>query len=461
MNDDQASGASKPARNIADIITQIGVAEEVFIESIDSGLIVLDANVLLALYRIGADARKQVLESFRQVSDRIWVPHQAIVEFHRNKASAVVNRISEFKRANATVKIATAEAISILEAAVNSVVHLRERTFTSRPWAPADLGLDQKGFESRLDGALDAAKAELKELESEHDLSPGEMQKSDPILLEIDILIAGKIGDAYSIDRFRSLVEEARDFRFPNKMPPGYKDAKEKSTDLRAAGDYVLWRQVIDKAAARDIQSNKVVIITNDVKQDWWTVTENRRRGARPELVQELNDYAKSQLMLLTLYDFAVAAKERLNSSVSDSTVKQIHDAMPQLEADSNSGRSDIDLNDYSRLAFEELVRELFSLMGYELYENTIHGGFDFDIVAYPPLSKDGRLIAIEADKNYRLVNIHQIRRFRTKIRSAGFHSGIYVTSSNFTSEAQEYVKDTSIILVDGDELRQLIAGYM
>lgn len=57
-------------------------------------MVVLDANVLLDLYRYTQDARVQVLAALRLIADqqRLWLPHQVGLEFVRNRANAVKDR---------------------------------------------------------------------------------------------------------------------------------------------------------------------------------------------------------------------------------------------------------------------------------------------------------------------------------------------------------------------------------
>jgi hypothetical protein len=240
----------RPHQALEELENWIGVDTNRVAKFFTSGLIVFDTNVLLTLYRIGTDAREQVFDAFNRVRDRVWVPHQAVLEFSRNREKAVVNRLGEFKRARTVVRTAAADAVEVLEAAVDQVLLLRERTFTGRPWEPADVGLDRSSFENLLDGVMNAALAELEALEAEHDLDPKVIRETDHVLSEIDKLLFGKVGEAYPIDQLRKLVEEAELFRYPNLMPPGYLDVKDKDTALLAAGDYILWRQVIDKVSS-------------------------------------------------------------------------------------------------------------------------------------------------------------------------------------------------------------------
>ncbi len=49
------------------------------------GLVALDANVLLNLYRYTEQARDDLLSVLDRLEDRLWVPNQVLVEFWRNR----------------------------------------------------------------------------------------------------------------------------------------------------------------------------------------------------------------------------------------------------------------------------------------------------------------------------------------------------------------------------------------
>src|SRR5438105_2793430 len=46
-----------------------------------SGLIVLDTNVLLNLYRYHQQTRRELLDVLAKVGDHLWIPHHVMVEF--------------------------------------------------------------------------------------------------------------------------------------------------------------------------------------------------------------------------------------------------------------------------------------------------------------------------------------------------------------------------------------------
>ncbi|MEU9009038.1 PIN-like domain-containing protein [Streptomyces sp. NPDC048479] len=70
-----------------------GDCERVF----QSGMVVLDTNVLLNLYRSNARTREDTLAVLTKLRDRLWVPHQVLTEFWRNREprSVLPSRLAE------------------------------------------------------------------------------------------------------------------------------------------------------------------------------------------------------------------------------------------------------------------------------------------------------------------------------------------------------------------------------
>lgn len=61
------------------------------------GLIVLDANALLDLYRLTPAARAEMFSLLRALAPRLFVLHQVATEFHRRRLDAVAGRRQEFQ----------------------------------------------------------------------------------------------------------------------------------------------------------------------------------------------------------------------------------------------------------------------------------------------------------------------------------------------------------------------------
>lgn len=70
----------------------------------NDSLIVFDTNVLLNLYRYNDDARDEFIKVIRFYNERLWIPYQVGLEFHRRR--------EEIMRKNAKAYSVLAEKLS-------------------------------------------------------------------------------------------------------------------------------------------------------------------------------------------------------------------------------------------------------------------------------------------------------------------------------------------------------------
>jgi hypothetical protein len=136
------------------------------------GLIVLDANILLHLYRVDDTLRTAVFGILEdeKVSARLWFPHQAIIEFYKNRPAVIGGQL----RALEALERKMTEALSSLKELKDT-----PRFHIDREKWPALL----KESEDRLGTFLRAAKSSY----------PASMS-SDPILSRVEHIITRKIG---------------------------------------------------------------------------------------------------------------------------------------------------------------------------------------------------------------------------------------------------------------------------
>ena len=64
----------------------------------NSCLFVLDANVLLNLYRYSQETSDELIQILKQVSGRLWVPHQAAFEYQKNRLQIIASQIEEYDK---------------------------------------------------------------------------------------------------------------------------------------------------------------------------------------------------------------------------------------------------------------------------------------------------------------------------------------------------------------------------
>ncbi|MFI0961016.1 PIN-like domain-containing protein [Streptomyces sp. NPDC021080] len=273
------------------------------------GLIALDTNVLLNLYRSNERTRKDTFAVLDRLRDRLWVPHQVLVEFWRNRALPSVrgHHHSKAQEVSASLNKASRSVHDALDRWMKDV-HLssdeevRRRIDSSR---------------STLNGTLEKLKSLIQEQAQKDAVGGTAVTHGDPILRELEGLLQGRIGEPLSVEEFGKAVREAQS-RADSEIPPGYADFQSKSPE-QAAGDYILWKQLLDEVEKR---KQDVLMVTGDVKEDWWV----RRDGevpARPrkELGMELRQRAGVSLFMMTPSQLLAEANEILGLKVDKRSV--------------------------------------------------------------------------------------------------------------------------------------------
>lgn len=69
-------------------------SEDDYRRVLTEGLVVPDTNVLLNLYRYNAQTQTDLFAVLERLGDRLWIPHQVLVEFWRNRESALRRRVA-------------------------------------------------------------------------------------------------------------------------------------------------------------------------------------------------------------------------------------------------------------------------------------------------------------------------------------------------------------------------------
>ncbi|WP_328302144.1 PIN-like domain-containing protein [Actinomycetospora sp. NBC_00405] len=433
-------------------------------EFVREALIVLDTNVLLALYEASPDARDQILGVLRAAVERIWVPHNAAVEFSRNRERVVLDRVRHFDRVKSTLKKAPESAVAILEKALSDLVALRDKSRTTREWNREAVKLDKESLVSRLDGVMDAAMSEVEKLEAEHDVTPRSIRDEDKVLVQLDELLAGRLGRPPSSEELEKRVRHVIDFRYPNMIPPGYLDAG-KERELEAAGDFLVWRELLDELNSRSIRITRVLVVTSDLKEDWWLLDKNRNPvRARPELVQEMQEEAGAKLMLRSLSAFLSDARTYLSVDVSDSTVQQVQDAEEEAAAAVEGEGQSVSLLELPPGELEALVYELFIAMGYETAWPDIidRRGRRFDFVATDATTLMPLRFGVECKKSRHPVRAELVHNVVGMLLADTDVDGVaLVSTSSFTTMAREAARGQQIRLIDGRELVDLIREHL
>ena len=273
---------------------------------------VLDTNVLLNLYRYSPATRENLTQIIKNLSSRMWLPHQVGDEYLNRRVEIIVEQVNTYEKMRKSVETHFDEVNQSLT------------KFKGHPFVP----------EGALNAYNNAKIIILEELakgmaEIEHFL------EIDPVLDLLYKVFEGRTGDPYTSDRSAEIAKEW-ETRSDKQLPPGFKDKKE--------GDLVIWFQIIEEAKRRN---TPVILVTDDAKEDWWYKPAGRTQGPRPELIEEFLERTGKAFYMYNAPRFMEFAKSRLSQVVDQSAI------------DEAKGLNDLDAE--QQLAEE--VRELLEMI--------------------------------------------------------------------------------------------------
>ncbi|MBB4712722.1 putative nucleic acid-binding protein [Streptomyces luteogriseus] len=278
-----------------------------------SAIIVLDTNVLINLYRSNERTRRDTFAVLNQVQERIWIPHQVLSEFWRNRDLPSIRGHHKSK---------AREACSALDKVSRSTRDALDRWLKDVHLANDN---EVSQYVKNSTNAISKIMAEVKQFiegQATKDALEGTSSTlTDPVLQKLEQILQGRIGDPFSPDEYDALVSEAAR-RADEKIPPGYKDFESDKTSEQASGDYLIWEQILAEA---ERCKREVLLVTGDVKEDWW-VSGNGQGAARPrtELRVELRKRAGVELYMLTPSQLLAEADRVFGLKVDERSVSDL-----------------------------------------------------------------------------------------------------------------------------------------
>jgi len=166
------------------------------------GTFILDASVLCNLYRLPRNASDEMLAVLKNISDRLWVPHHAALEFHRNRLSI----ISEQKRRFTEVRNVFNATRKEFESGLTKL-NLSKRHSVIKP--------DE--FKQKFKDLLDLFEKEL----AEHESMQSDVSDPDALLTKLDELLDNKIGAPLKGQKEIDDICKEGKIRYTQKIPPG------------------------------------------------------------------------------------------------------------------------------------------------------------------------------------------------------------------------------------------------
>ncbi len=213
------------------------------------------------------------------ISDRIWIPHQIALEYHKHMLDEIHNQNNTYR---------------------DIIDYVRDNIDDLKKWL-SNLRNSNINLEEII-AILDESQNKIvTNLEAQEKDQPDLIQ----IMNQITSLLENKIGDAYSQIELDNLFKDGLR-RFENKIPPGYKDVKEKENRKTVNngliyedkfGDLIFWRQILDISKKESTKS--VILVTDDNKEDWILKIKGQKKGPHPELIHEFKKESNGKLFYL------------------------------------------------------------------------------------------------------------------------------------------------------------------
>lgn len=97
------------------------VASEENIKTLwDNAVFVLDANVLLNLYRYSSDTSQTIMKLLENISDRLWIPHQVALEYNFNRVKVINEQIAAYRKVQNSIETASNQMIGSISKDLNT-----------------------------------------------------------------------------------------------------------------------------------------------------------------------------------------------------------------------------------------------------------------------------------------------------------------------------------------------------
>lgn len=306
--------------------------ENEFLELWDNSTIVFDANILLNIYRYSPSTRDNLIDILESVSDRIWVPYQAALEYQKNRLEVIYEKSESYDKIIENIR----KNEKSLYKELNS--------FTNYPHINIDDYLE------RIKAGLDGIKKEIEDKKNKHP----NLLDSDEYRERLTSLFKAKTGKPYSEERLDEIYKEGEK-RYKKQIPPGFKDTSKEGE--KKYGDLVLWHQILDHAKST---KKPIIFVTDDNKEDWWYDFKGKTVGPHPYLIREMINEANVKFYMYRTEQFMTYASKYIGSNVSDNAIEEI-------ETIRTRDRENYEAYSEKFNQLVEIVREIFVKYGINL----------------------------------------------------------------------------------------------
>ncbi|MFG1503678.1 PIN domain-containing protein [Halobacteriovorax sp. ZH5_bin.2] len=261
---------------------------------LSKAVIVLDTNVLLNLYRYSKSTRDGWLNTLKQLKERIHIPYIVGLEYQKNRLKVIHSEEKDDKQTEKEIDTHLSKFIGLIE--------------QRRKYSETISNIREK---------IENLKQTIKENHKEHP----DYKKADLIRNQYDIIFKNSIGEKFTENEIEEISKKGKE-RFKNKTPPGYEDyKKEENIDGTGKyGDLVIWESIINFA-----KENKtpIIFVTDDDKEDWWTILNNKIISPRIELIKEFQERTQQQYYQYSPKQFLRYINDHLEEKIDKESIEE------------------------------------------------------------------------------------------------------------------------------------------
>jgi hypothetical protein len=280
--------------------------------------VIVDANVLLNLYRHGRDGREALFKGLKLHEDRLWLPYYAALEYQSNRLSVIAKQRKDLR-----------DLKSEIESYPGKLREELNKQF-------AGIRRNRATIE-QLESEIVAAVTKCSELLNQQESEFIDVNDDDNIRIIISDLFQSRIGERPSQQLIDQQDKEAAR-RYALLWPPGYEDFKSKKDQFRsngevafkrAFGDFYIWEEIVAYVSSLPQSQRNVAFVTDDSKEDWWEIVQSKGPktiGARPELIAEFMSRTGGRLILCNSDTLLHYNKEHLNQGVEEDVIDEVAD---------------------------------------------------------------------------------------------------------------------------------------
>ena len=317
--------------------------DEEILDIAKTGIVVFDSSALLALYYYSDNTRNEIYKKLMDIfSGRLWIPGQVYFEFLKNK-DKVIHKPEETYRALLSANKKGEANIQRIEEFIDQIKDtcltgisgqlntLIDKTKNKDRHPYFDESIYQEfreeldNIETQIVKLNDKAKSLHSMIEKEVNNKIKELQdREDAVYLLIHACFT--IGPEYSFSDMLGIAQEGQR-RYSDDIPPGYKDVEKKG--IQKYGDLYVWKQILSYAKSK---KKSVLLVSNDIKEDWWDKDLAGSGAPRIELLREFKSYTGKSFWSYDMRSFVSLINIIADDHISDSIIEEIDEVSMEEE---------------------------------------------------------------------------------------------------------------------------------